>query len=405
MTHSARSAIVLIAAAVVAAANVRATSRRTALDLALIRCLKITQARPGPCKIALPVGDPRAVYHAGAYAVREGRFNDAIEPLRAYHRLHPRDELTGYYLGSAYRRMGDERDAVAVWRESGAARVFVALGLREGSVGDFQTAIQAGDRKPATYYRLGELLWDAGRRREASDAYMGGVALAPDNDANTVLARCRVAEQAGDMKKALQFAESRVHGDPSDSRGYLYAAEVCRRSNHLDQAISWLSRCANATGAMECYTQASDANLAKGDANAAAQWATSAAKRFPARPEPRIMLGLSAVALGRFELADRAYAEAGTLDPNNFWIPIFRGDAAARSGRAAFAFRMYQNAAALNPSSPAVHVAFGNWYRQTGNIPAAVASYRRALDFAPDTPVAAAALRDLERAAQQSSPR
>jgi tetratricopeptide (TPR) repeat protein len=397
------SAIVLIAAAVVAAANGRAISRRAALDCTLIRCLKTTQARPGPCMTPMPAGDPRAGYHAGAEALRNGRFNEAIEPLRAYLRLHPRDELAGYYLGTAYRGVGDERDAVAVWRGSGAARVFVALGLREGSVGNLRTAILAGDREPATYYKLGELLWDAGRLREASDAYMGGVALAPENDARTVLARCRVAEEAGDMEKALQLAESRVHRDASDSRGYLYAAEVCRRSNHLDQTISWLSRCANATGAMACYTQAADANLAKGNADAAAQWATSAARRFPARPEPRILLGLSEVALARFDLADRAYAEAATLDPNNFWIPIFRGDAAARSGRFAVAFRMYERAAALNPSSPAVHVAFGNWYRQTRNIPAAVAAYRRALKLAPDTPEATAALRELEPGAPQSS--
>ena len=404
MIKSARSAVVLIAAAALAAANVRAVSRRAALDFTLIRCLKTTQAQPVPCTGALPAGDPRADYHAGAFAVRSGRFSDAIAPLRAYLGLHPRDELAGYYLGTAYRKTGDERNAISVWRESGAAPVFVAIGSRYGSAEDLQTAILAGDKEPSTFFKLGDLLWTGGRQREAGNAYAGGIALAPDGDVRTALARCRVAEVSGDFGRALQLAQSIVDADPRDSRGYLYAAEASRRSNQLDQSISWLSRCVNATEAMQCYTEVADASLAKGNADAALQWATRAVERFPARSEPRIMLGLSDVALGRFELADRAYAEAATLDSSDFWIPIFRGDAAARDGRIAFAFRMYEHAAALNPSSPAVHVALGNLYRQTGNLPAAMASYRRALQFAPDTPVAAAALRDLERGAQPPSP-
>ncbi|HEX7191440.1 MAG TPA: tetratricopeptide repeat protein, partial [Thermoanaerobaculia bacterium] len=372
-----------------------AAMRRAALNADLIRCLKMTGAAEKPCDVAWPP-DPRAGYHAGLSALRANHPADAIRPLTECLRNDPGDRLCGFYLGTAYRRAGDEKQAVDVWRKSGAGRFFLALGYRNGSADDLKTAIEIGDRHESTFYKLGDLLWDSGRTAEAGEAYGRAIALTPGNDVEREFAASRVAEASGDHDAAFRSARAVAEMQPRSPRGYLAAAEILRRAGRGSEVIEWCSRCAKTTGALECYIAAADTSLANRDAAAAARWAEEAIERFPHDAAPYSRLGLAYAALGRFDNADRMYAKAEALDPGNFWIPIYRGDAAAQSGQPALAFRRYAQAERLNPASPAVQIAYGHLYRRLGNIPAAITAYRTALRYAPDTAEAVAGLREIQ---------
>jgi tetratricopeptide (TPR) repeat protein len=391
MIRKAAVVIIVIVAALAAPAMVR----RATLNLDLIRCLKATGASPKPCNVAWPP-DPRSGYHAGLNALRANRPADAIGPLSDCLRHAPGDPLCGFYLGTAYRQTGDEQRALAVWRKSGAGRFFLALGDRNGSAADLETAIEIGDRHPSTYSKLGDLLWDSGHSMKASGAYKQAIALTPGSDLSKLGAATRVAEASGDVDGALRNARAVVAMQPQNPRGYLDAAEIARRAGRNADVVEWCSRCASATGALECFVAAADASLANRDAAGAARWSEEAMRRFPQQAAPYSRRGLAYAALGRFDDADRMYAKAAALDPKDFWIPIYRGDAAAQSGHQALAFRMYAQAARLNPASPAVQVAYGHLYQRLGNIPAAITAYRTALRYAPDTPEASAALREIQ---------
>ena len=353
MTKKAAIAIGVGIGVIVVALAAPATVRRATLNIDLIRCLKATGASPKPCSIAWP-SDPRSGYHAGLNALRANRPADAIRPLSDCLRNDPGDRLCGFYLGTAYRQIGDEGRALAVWRKSGAGRFFLALGDRNGSAEDLKTAIEIGDRQASTYYKLGDLLWSSGRDREASDAYKQAIALTPGNDLSKVIAAERVAETSGDHDAALRSARAAVEMQPSNPRGYLDAAEIARRAGLNSDFVAWCARCAKTTGALECYVAVADANLANRDAAAAVRWSQEAIRRFPQAAGPYTRIGLAYAALGRIDSADRMYARAAELDPKDFWIPLYQGDAAAQSGRTALAFRMYAQAARLNPTSPAV---------------------------------------------------
>lgn len=372
---------------------------RATLNRTLILCLKSTQCQRVPCVISLLDDDDRARYHRGINAVRSGRPSEAIAPLRAHLLEEPHDDVAGYYLGIAYRQMGREDAALKVWRDSGAVSAFVAMGWRDGSIDALQTAIEAGEGSFGNFYKLGDLLWDAGREREARAVYVRGVALDRRDGVQALLARGRIAEADGDWSRAIAIDARAAERQPGNSHGFFRIADIYRRQlKSPDRAIAWFSLCVEKTKAMPCYLGAGEVSLTRGDLNGALGWGTEARATFPRESAPLLFLGSVWQVIGRFEEGARAYAEAAAVDPKNFWIPLYRGDLAVRGGDAAAALRYYKEAERLNPTSPSVYLALGSVQRKSGNVDGAVASYRKALELAPGSAHATNALAEMAAA-------
>jgi tetratricopeptide (TPR) repeat protein len=383
--------VLFVVAAIGVAVFAAASSRRFALNRALIRCLKETQAAAVPCWVSFPDRDPRGEYHNGLNAFRAGNHQKAIDAFRASLATAP-DDVTGYYLGLAYRQSGREDEAQRVWRSIGTSRAFIALGRRHGSIVELQTAIEAGDDDPHTFYELGDLLWANGRPQEARSVYLAGIAHDAHPGLDAILARARMAEPAA----AIALDAKAVTLAPGDPRGYLQAGEIERfQFKRGTEALAWFSRCVARTGALDCHVAAGETSLALGDFAAASRFAAEARKRFPRSSAPLILLGHIDRARGRADAAMASYAEAAQLDPTNFWILIFRADLEMSEGRLTEARPFLDEALRSNPRSQAVHIAFGNYYRKLGQTQAAVAAYERALQIAPGTPEAVQALSQL----------
>ncbi|HEY2092855.1 MAG TPA: tetratricopeptide repeat protein [Thermoanaerobaculia bacterium] len=382
----------MVVAAVGVAAFAPIASRRFALNRALIRCLKETHAAAVPCSVSFPTDDPRGQYQNGLNAFRSGNAPKAIDAFRASLAKAPDDDVTGYYLGLAYRQSGREDEAARVWRSTGASRAFIALGRGNGSIVELQTAIEAGDDDPQTFYELGDLLWTNGRPQEARGVYLAGIAHDAHPGVDAILAHARVAEPA----EAIALDAKAVSLAPNDPRGYVQAGEIEHFQLKRDSdALTWFSRCVARTGAPDCYVAAGETSLALGDFASASRFATEARKRAPRSSAPLTLLGHIDRARGRPDEAMASYAEAAHLDPKNFWIPIFRADLELSEGRPNDARPFLDEALRSNPRSQAVHIAFGNYYRQLGQTQAAVAAYERALQIAPGTPEAVQPLSEL----------
>lgn len=378
--------------------------RRGALNRELVRCLKSSQCSDTPCRIPPGTNDNRATFFAGLGALKGGHPSEAVPLLRQYVTGKTRDDLATYYLGLACRYAGNEADALAIWRNGGLARLFAATGWREGSASALQTAIAVGDTNPATFYKLGDLLWDEGRVREAVATYQSGMALDKKESPARLLADARVFDHEGDWMKAVNLDEAFVTQQPGDSRGYLHAAEILRSKNLTGRAVTLYARCAERTGELRCYQGAGETCLTNKDIPCAMHWGNEARQIFPRRSEPLVLLASAWLAAGDLKDAARAYSEAASIDPRNFWIPLYQGDVATRSGDLDGALRYYNQALRLNPSSPVVYLSLGIGYQDRGDLDASKSAYRQALALAPGLTAAEKGLQEIEAQAARAIP-
>src|SRR5438034_985434 len=81
--------------------------------LVLVACW-IIAPWAGPLLAAEP--DPAELYARGSEAYREARYEEAVDLLRAAHRIEPHPELA-YDLGRAYEGAGDLPHAIESFRE------------------------------------------------------------------------------------------------------------------------------------------------------------------------------------------------------------------------------------------------------------------------------------------------
>lgn|GEM_PF-4363171 len=363
------------------APNVIATAK---LNRALIDCLHVTRAEACGCGLKTNVTSARADYHRGLDAYRSRRDAEAISYLQPYVSVHRHDVAAGYFLGLAYRRAGDERDARAVWRSTGAVSAFRERARQSGAIDDYETAIALGDTDPDSYYRLAELLLETGRPRPAAAYYEQGIALDTRTTYQRSLAEARIAELHGDWEGsvAINEAVAKHHPllpDPYYRLGSLYHLKL----RQLPAALSWYSLGASKAGSLPCYLGAGEVERELGRFGAAEEWARRAENRFPSVAGPALLLASTLESEKRHGEADLAYEVAEAREPGSFWPPFERGESALRRGDPQRALKSLTRAAQLNATSPYIYLALGRAYRALGRDRQAAAAFARALDLAP----------------------
>ena len=363
------------------APNVIATAK---LNRALIDCLHVTRAEACGCGLTTNVTSDRANYHRGLDAYRSGRDADAIKYLQPYVSAHQDDVAAGYFLGLSYRRAGDERDAQAVWRSTGAVRAFRERARQSGAIDDYETAVAIGDTDPDSYYQLAELLLEAGRPQAAATYYERGIALDARTTYQRSLAEARIAELHGDWEKsvAINEAVAKRHPqlpDPYYRLGRLYHLQV----KQLPAALTWYSLGASKTGSLPCYLGAGEVERELGQFPSAEEWARRAEDRFPSVAGPALLLASVLESENRHGDADLAYEAAEAREPRSFWPPFERGESALRRGDPERALKSLTRAAQLNATSPYIYLALGRAYRALGRDRQAAVAFARALELAP----------------------
>ncbi len=363
------------------APNVIATAK---LNRALIDCLHVTRGEACGCGLTTNVTSDRANYHRGVDAYHSHRDADAIKYLQPYVSAHRDDVAAGYFLGLAYRRAGDEPDARAVWRSTGAVRAFRERARQSGTIDDYETAIAIGDTDPDSYYQLAELLLEAGRPQPATAYYEQGIALDTRTTYQRSLAEARIAELHGDWQRSAAINEAVAKGhpllpDPYYRLGRLYHLKL----NQLPTALSWYSLGASKTGSLPCYLGAGEVERELGHFASAEAWARRAEDRFPSVAGPALLLASTLESENRHGEAELAYEAAEAREPGSFWPPFERGESALKRGDAERALKSLTRAAQLNATSPYIYVALGRAYRALGRDRQASAAFARALDLAP----------------------
>ena len=369
---------------------------RMNLNRALIACVKFTHIQPLSCPLAVSSQDVRSSYHLGLNAWRAGALPQAIAYLTEHLSKDPKDQLAGLYLGMAYRQSGEEAKALATWHQTGASQYFVGRGWHYGSIDDLQTAIALGDTNPEIFYKLGDVLWEAGRLQDAGQVYKEGLALDSSDISRSLLARGRLLELSKDWSQAIDVYQRIVELWPDNPESYLRIGNVYRKEfSDWNEALSWYTRCVQHTRFQSCYLAAGEVNREAKNYEAALDWGTLAQSVYPNDSAPLIFIAATWDDQSNLNEAEIAYQKAADLDPNNFWIPYYQGYLEMKYADLDKAEEFFLWSAQLNPTSPGVQIGLGDVYRKSGRIEDAIAAYRRALDLSPGDPLAIQFLKDL----------
>jgi tetratricopeptide (TPR) repeat protein len=361
--------------------------RRVSLNLALLRCLSVTQCQALPCGLSVAPGDDRSEYHLGLDALRHGDVKPAERHLSADLWMQPKDSLGGYFLGMAYRQAGDEQAALAVWRRTDNGRGVRARAWQLGSIEDFKTAIAIGSADPETFYKLGDLLWGQGERESAGRVYERGLKNDEGRRASALLARGRVAELSKDWMRAIGLYEMACEAEPDGQEQYCRIASVYDQGlKNPSGAVSWCARCVAKTNALAGYLCAADISRAHGDFAIAHAWLARARASYPASAAVLVAMAHTEEAEARPSEADLLYEAASKLEPHNFWIPLYRGELALQNGDLPRAAKYLEASAAMNPTSPYLYLELARTYRRLGQTDATATACRNARRLAPNDP-------------------
>jgi tetratricopeptide (TPR) repeat protein len=272
-------------------------------------------------------GNAEAHFVLGMLALREGRFEAALESIAGAIKLDPTNADYPLAQGTAYARLGRVDDAEAAFRR--------ALELRPGTVEAFN--------------ELGNLLVGRGRLDDAADAFRQSAALRPGlfepcHNLGTILA------QQGRLDDAAAAFEQALRAAPDHPGAARSLASVQGRRGRLDEAAA-------------AYREA--VRLLPGDADI------------------RNDLGIILARQGRYTDAAEAYREAIRLKPEYPDAHNNLGNSLRNQGKHDEAITSLQEAIRLRPAYPEAHNNLGIALKHKGKHNEAVACYQEALRQRP----------------------
>jgi len=231
---------------------------------------------------------------------------------------------------------------------------------------------------------LGNALLDAGRIKEAVQAYTRAVELAPDdpreyyNLGNALVADGRRTDAIARYEQALK-----LNPDYVEARNNLGAALA--DSGRLDAAAAQYDLVLNfqPDNADAHYNLGKTYQQMGRLAEAVAQY-QEALRLNPDSAGTQNNLGSALAQMGRLPEAIGHFQAAVGLDPR--FAEAYRnwGNALLQAGRLPGAIARYESALGLKPGDPVTHTNLGIALLQTGRAPEAVDHFQRALQLGPD---------------------
>jgi len=368
------------------------------LNVELCKCLHFTRGQPIPYSLSPALHSERARYHLGINALFAGSLKKSLTYLSEHVRSDRTDKAAGFYLGLTYRRIGDEKSALAIWREVGAGPYFVHRGQKIESIDDMQTAIAVGASEPVTFYSLGDILYGKGRYKDASYAYKQGVTMDSSDGYITWLARGRLQEISENWSEAIAMYQRAIKIESSGAEAYIRAGEIYRnRMGNPNEALKWYVCCAQRIRWMWCYLLAAETERGLNHYDAALDWARQAQRLFPKVSFPLVSIGITWESLNNLGRARLAYLEALRLEPHNIWPSFYLGNIAMRTGNLNEAISYFHQVVNLRPNDPELQLLLGNAYQKAGRFDEAKMTYQRVLQLSPNNKHALAALIDLRK--------
>jgi tetratricopeptide (TPR) repeat protein len=374
-------------------------------------------------------GNPDVLFVLGMLALKESRYQSAIDLLSRAIDLVPQNPDFHYCLGTAHRGFGDLSRAAECYRRALSLRpsypeIFNDLGQVQALAGDldqaiasfqqavrvnpqfadahfnlgvasrrrmrfdeaaaaFQAALEAAPKSTEAAKALGNLRSRQGKLDEAIVAYRRVLEIAPDdfevhNELGIVLARRRrFAEAEAAYREAIRISPG--YADAHNNLG-----NALRNQGRLDQALASLREAIRLRPAYpEAYNNIGIILKHLGKFDEAVASYEQALRLRSDYPEAHNNLGLALASRGKFDAAVVSYQQAIRLKPTYTDAHAHMADALTAMGKLGEALAAYRRALSLSPKDPKLHKCVGNALSRVDKHNEAEASYQEALKLAP----------------------
>ena len=309
--------------------------------------------------VARDPGHAGANHVLGKLYLNQGRLPEAVAALEAARRLSPGSWEYADWLGMAYLRAGRPDDAEAAFRQAARAAPWSpAPRLHLAQLYDRQGRPGESRRERRIFARLRPL-------QDRAELYERKVGDYPDSPHARQLLGLVYLEQAR-VPEALQEFEEILRLDPGFAAAHHAIGRVLQARGRLAEAVRSLER---------------------------------ACELDPELLDAHVDLGTAYHRSGRYDLAVEAYRRALALDPERPLVYSNLGMAHAMAGRFEAAAEAFRQGLERAPDSVDLHEALGQVYARQGRLEEAVAEWEEVLRLDPGHQRAAAAIREVRRAA------
>jgi tetratricopeptide (TPR) repeat protein len=262
------------------------------------------------------------------------------------------------------------------------AALFAEHKLFDEAVEILRAAQEGGKPSFALLYNLGAGYYQKGERARAEESYLAALALKPD-DVETLRALATIAQEAGDLEKALSFL-TRARKVAPDSPAVLYDfGWAALNLNLIYDALQALGRLHRMQPDKPDYLYAlAIARLQNGEAAQAQQLLNRFVELRPADARGYYVLGATLYSVKQYAQARAALERSLQLAPYAD-AEYYLGMIAYNEGDMARATTRLQSALKAKPNYPAAHTALGLVYVKQKNFAAARTELERAIALDP----------------------
>ncbi|MGE5224684.1 MAG: tetratricopeptide repeat protein [Omnitrophica WOR_2 bacterium] len=205
---------------------------------------------PSPVYINTPHAIIEA-YSAGMRAYSRGDYQNMLSFMQEANKFDPTAVDTKYYMGEAYRLLGDSQKAIDAYNEAiqtnpkfapaymGRALVTYALDKKANVEADYQKAIELDPRLADAYLSYSVFLLDRGSPDKALEQLAVAERLVPDS---ALLYTYKAQAYLGlkETFKALENAQMAFSLDRTLLPVYITLSQVYYETGELDQALTYL---------------------------------------------------------------------------------------------------------------------------------------------------------------------
>lgn len=298
----------------------------------------------------------------GAVLTRQGRTEQAVEPMQRAVQLSPADAEALANLGVALKELGRLGEAELAYRKAllikpDWAQLHYNLGnalLLQGALDEAETCYRhAVERKPdyaAAYSNLGNVLQRQGRLVDAVATYQSALEIDP-NFVDALNNLGNSLQETGNSLGALAHLKRAVEIDPENVEVLNNLGRTLKELGRLDEAL------------LCCET---------------------ALRINPAVAAIHTNMGNILRDRGQFDDAVKSYQDALQIDPDLAEAHNNLGCALKEIGDIFNAVASYERAIRINPQYAVAYSNLGSAQKEVGQFDEAAANFRRALIIKPD---------------------
>lgn len=306
----------------------------------------------------------QSLFNQAATLIKQGRYSDAVPPLKQAAKLAPNQASVHHYLGYAYWKLDRWKDADA----------------------EFLQARKLNPKNPYTCYFLARIAGTLGREDQAIEYYQAILRMGPPvYDTNQRLGEAYL--NMGSLIKARARIEAALQETPWDGSLYYQLARIDQRQHHLAPArreFAAASRLQHASQASIQRLLALDVAVEKRQSAQVQTLRQSFLDETAPDPEILNSVGVSLGRGGLYSDAVEPLERAVALAPDSFESNYNLGFTLLKLGREQDAEAGLNKALALEPQSLEVNRLLGVLYVEEDRNADAIARLRAANEASPD---------------------